>query len=501
MDRTFGAMYGPVLTARLQDAVTSQTNTNPTLNGQPFSALFDDKATARLHGALVAQGVKLEAPRDPTLSGQPFNTVYGDKEQARLASAVAAMQPVHAPQEDAAVEPVTITEDLQRDYADILLGDASAKLKQALADLRQAVADAQQASKVIPPELQIAVAQLMGHENAQGLEVAISATGEVSVSPVFPVHLDTDGLLAAMVAVCGGQANKVILTEDITARWLADSPDADADAETRTYRALRKMGTGRKALVRMCGGGRWIVTQRGLNHAGAGPANAATIEWLEDRWPEVWDRCNRALPKYLSRSADMGLLQTHLQQFALTLLRRDSIGKRRDKGKKDPSLAQVQGWALNSAITDIRSWGRDAATRATRGALTERGFTQRDEQVFDAEIPFRDSFLSAPDNTVIRTEEGADVYYGGDMRQDAETQEFLNNAMGIIEAAISKHMANPDRYNQVAHLLVDGYRIKDIAEVQGVSAARVTAMRKTIMSRIKKAGALDQLGLKLPTPT
>jgi len=299
-------------------------------------------------------------------------------------------------------------------------------------------------------------------------------------------------VLAALAALSGGKARVVVHLAAIAAACPAYTA-ADVEACLRT---LRAQGTKGARLVCHCGGGRWFVLPCGLAAAGIGPANAPTVAYLNENWNAIRERFMRVAPRRLRRSKDMQLIEDHLQQFAMTLLRRDTIGKRAAKGKKLPALGQVVAWGIHNSVTDIRTWGTDAVTRATRGALTEHGYAERQTKVFDAEVPFRDSFHSTPEATVYHTEEGHDDYYGGDARVDAVTDLFISEAMDIIEVAITNTLSNAPRYQKIARMLVhDGARVTDVAHAEDISVARATVLRQQLAAALHGAGVCDELGI------
>ena len=373
--------------------------------------------------------------------------------------------------------------------------DVQEALHLARQNMASVTALAQQTANDASPVLHAAISRHLGNPDAAGMHVKVTPSGNITITPIVPTQEVLLDLLTTMLAVAKDRCDVVIQESAITTAWMVAHPDSTPAICSAYLRILRKRGDKGKRWVRPCGGGRWVVCKSGQHAANGGPENSATIAFLESQWPAIWNRCMRAFPRKLRRSSDMQLIGDHLQQYAVVLLQRDTIGKRAKKGEALPRPAQVSGWAFNNAVTEIRSWGTDASTRSSRGALTGKGYACQGV-MYDQDIPFRETFLQNP-QVILQGDDGVrEDYIGGDAREDMETRIFLEQAMGIIEAALAKTMANPARYIKIARMLVnDDARVTDIANDGGISVARATILRQTIAKKLHAYGVTETLAI------
>jgi hypothetical protein len=76
--------------------------------------------------------------------------------------------------------------------------------------------------------------------------------------------------------------------------------------------------------------------------------------------------CHKLVP-----SDRMGLVEDHVQGFLTNLIAADRLASPKGEGREVNHQA-LQVWAYQSACTELRRWGADASTRASRGAKTSR---------------------------------------------------------------------------------------------------------------------------------
>ena len=104
------------------------------------------------------------------------------------------------------------------------------------------------------------------------------------------------------------------------------------------------------------------ATQRVMN---------ATAQWLAQNAKEVYKTLVGHLNSKMQRSGELKVVDDHVQEFLARLIDDDRLAPLLTTGET-PKLAVLRVWAYQSACTELRRWGVDAALRATRNAKTSR---------------------------------------------------------------------------------------------------------------------------------
>lgn len=97
----------------------------------------------------------------------------------------------------------------------------------------------------------------------------------------------------------------------------------------------------------------------------------ATSRWLSLHAKAVYDSLAKHLNAKMQRSGELNLLEDHIQEFLARLVRKDTLAPFLASGET-PKLASLRVWVYQSACTELRRMGVDAAMRASRNAKTSR---------------------------------------------------------------------------------------------------------------------------------
>lgn len=95
-----------------------------------------------------------------------------------------------------------------------------------------------------------------------------------------------------------------------------------------------------------------------------------TARWLCAN-PSVRSVLVKHLSHKLVPSDQMGLIEEHVQGFLVRLIEADRLASHMGEGR-EVNIKALQVWAYQSACTELRRWGADPSTRASRGAKTSR---------------------------------------------------------------------------------------------------------------------------------
>ena len=226
--------------------------------------------------------------------------------------------------------------------------------------------------------------------------------------------------------------------------------------------------------------GLWGLTEAGVARARllTGGRNL-TAEFLDRRLKatggadgSLMGLLRASVTKRLPRSASAGLVDEHLHNWFVRFIGRDSLRERLLRGQAVPDTL-LATYAVRSGFTDIRKMGTDPVCRELYGARTER---EREAQ------QRKRAPLSRED--VTWKQEGSHLVVG-DFRdtdtQDA-SQEFLDTVefetlWANVERAVRtrKPKAWP-RYLEVLRMRFEGFTVKEIAGVEGVSRYRASSI-------------------------
>ena len=103
-----------------------------------------------------------------------------------------------------------------------------------------------------------------------------------------------------------------------------------------------------------------------------------TAKWLAEHHKVVYATLVSHIASKMQRSRELGVVEDHVQEFLTKLVKDDRLAEHLGQGN-NPKLSVLRVWAYQSACTELRRWGTDAALRATRNARTAREVEQGKE--------------------------------------------------------------------------------------------------------------------------
>lgn len=245
----------------------------------------------------------------------------------------------------------------------------------------------------------------------------------------------------------------------------------------------------------------WGLTESGAQAAKRlnGPRKAekgranTTARFLEKRLREtggingnLWSAIRGALRSRLPASATSGMVEDHIQNCWAKLIRLDSFQKRLAEGENITD-SHIITYAMRTAFTDLRDMGTEPVCREMYGARTEQ---ERKKGVHKIP-PSKDARVSW------QKDEDDDTGTWKDIADEAhlEDQVLFEELRLSVEAAIrTKKSRADDRYIKIVGNLLDGYTVKEIAQMEGVSPYRAAGIIAEARRCLREAAQEGLLG-------
>jgi hypothetical protein len=252
--------------------------------------------------------------------------------------------------------------------------------------------------------------------------------------------------------------------------------------------------------------GMWGLTDLGVAEAKKlKPKPNQTARWLNEHLtPERGKgesdlmRIVRAtVSRKCRKSADLGIVEDHIQQYFMRLIHRNGLRKKLEAGQKI-TYTHIASYAVNSAITDIRDASTNPVTREAMGARTSQ-----ERAVYATQATLNVHVIKAKrsgllEETKARREAVGDGRSGlyeiedqGAMSADALT-ERLNFEKIWSRLATVMRKAKPnagDRYVGILKMqLVEGLSVKEIAAAEKVSHHRAATMLQEARRAVRSVG-------------
>ncbi len=96
-----------------------------------------------------------------------------------------------------------------------------------------------------------------------------------------------------------------------------------------------------------------------------------TGRWLGDNWARVYPHLRRAVSRKMLASVNAGLVDEHISQFLVKMIKNNSLAKFLDAGM-EVKLSVLAVWVQQVSLSDAKTWTTDASTRETRGCHAGR---------------------------------------------------------------------------------------------------------------------------------
>lgn len=232
---------------------------------------------------------------------------------------------------------------------------------------------------------------------------------------------------------------------------------------------------------------------------------SVTVFWLNGVLGEFYPMMERHLSAKYPRSRQFNEILDLVNEYLTNLMARDGLRKRITAGKH-PSASQLCHWACRQACSQFRNEGKDAHTRAFKGALTERD--RRHIQSMSEGGPqdlLADTMIVVDTSPIYlqADSEGRQAIHasrgtqnaplmdicGGDLEDEVSERLAKEYGFKVIERVIRRHKRGaPDRYVKLARAyMLEGSDINDIAKSEGVSRNRAASLVATIRGVLVKA--------------
>ena len=212
----------------------------------------------------------------------------------------------------------------------------------------------------------------------------------------------------------------------------------------------------------------WALTLEGLPeaveyHARFDPTRNITTAWFcRNLTPAMLDRMifhiGRKCPKSAAVREEKDLVDTYLEKFMV----RDGLRKYLIQGK-NITQSSIQMWAHRSALTQFRDRGRDALTRTTMGARTERDLAGDPVAVFSTggDAPTALYLVEGAEGEDLSPNGGsggsAPLMDVADMEADTSASASMNEVLDKLKHALRKRKgANPEKFANLLSFMVGG---------------------------------------------
>ena len=212
----------------------------------------------------------------------------------------------------------------------------------------------------------------------------------------------------------------------------------------------------------------------------------ATAQWLAKNWASLRPKLIAHLENKLRTSRAINVIEDHVQEFVVKLIRGDVLAEHLASGKKVlDSVLRV--WVFQAACTEFRGWGTDASLRETRGALTarERAGVHMAVQSSD---PAKE--VCSPRDIGDPSETTRDLYDPSE--GSAETWLLLRERVETHRRTIQKAVpaGSAERYMTVVDAILSGMPRRELASHTGIEPHRINAMfsrMREIITRSSRA--------------
>lgn len=237
----------------------------------------------------------------------------------------------------------------------------------------------------------------------------------------------------------------------------------------------------------------------GVKDDGTSSGGNATAQFLDKRLAETGGiggklyalMCAAVISK-LPLSATIGIVEDHVQNCLLNLIRRNALKGRLANGVRitDSHLAT---YAVRTGFTDIRKDGTEPVCREMYGARTER---ERAKQVKLG--PLNDERLSwskAEDGSfTISDVADAESQDGATVEAHLAFDDMWENIRAVVREKKPKVW---ERYVKILFHVANGWSIKEIATAEGVSRHRAASLVNTARRCVREGRAEDLLSAVL----
>lgn len=222
-------------------------------------------------------------------------------------------------------------------------------------------------------------------------------------------------------------------------------------------------------------------------HEHFSPRSNVTAMWIEGQ-------CRKGLIEDLEfrvqNTAELrleslsGQVRDHIHSFLMVSIRRDAFRSWLLRGDP-PKRSQLANWAKRKAINEYRRRGKDALGREMYGARTVSERKSGEDT--------QDSIHPSVYTLIQHQDEGSDTVEPPTIK-DPLTAEILEHSVQgsvgmsrVIDAIRRTKSRNPDRFEDLFLLMVDGYSTEEIGEYFDVSLNRAGNLMASLRQALRQA--------------
>lgn len=341
---------------------------------------------------------------------------------------------------------------------------------------------------------------------------------ECTSTPISAPDVDTEHrirprtfvvpMLRAMGKLSGHTLNSMNRHEAVRATLIEAGYDPDnlppnwaalsSNGQPMILESLRSLARSMKTLIARTKRNTWALTLVGLQRAAkyngvplptivepepvpvpTGPN--LTSQWLAEHLTppkgeqdsELMLILKGALTKHMPISARRGIIEDHIQNFMVRVIRRDSFAAMLQAG--EPMLySKVASYCVNSSRSDARDMGTDPVCREMLGARTDKERRQPPPPE-PPEVTVHMSYGWSDPTTMM-----------SDPNQDFEA------VWNRLEDAVMERRPRAWKlYAPVLRLKAEGFSAQEIAEQQGTTRSHITKMIASGRQVLKEAGVIE----------
>ena len=209
------------------------------------------------------------------------------------------------------------------------------------------------------------------------------------------------------------------------------------------------------------------------------PATNRTAEWMKAHGKLAFESITKFLNGKMVRSKELGVVEDHIQTLFTRLIERDTLSQFLAEGRT-VKMSVLRVWAYQSACTELRRWGVDAALRATRNAKTSREVQQgvgfRQIQSPNAARQVTRNRQHSTQNGTMNLAPNFDLY--DPSAPSPEESASRNSRVDEVRRALVR-MGQPHLVPVVDGLL-EGRSLTEIQETYGVTRDQITKVLQGI---------------------
>ena len=267
--------------------------------------------------------------------------------------------------------------------------------------------------------------------------------------------------------------------------------DLASNGQPQIMEALRSLARSMSTLITRNQRNTWSLTRAGLDRAAE--YNGVVLTLVEDPIPapkkqgpnltsqwltkhltpirgeadsKLMTLLKGALTRHMRISVDRGLVEDHIQNFMIRVIRRDSFAATLAAGEELP-YTKVASYCVNSSRSDVRDMGTDPVCREMMGARTDKERRQHDTE---------ESAVTAQPANKGHYDTDGNVKAPAAVVTPVVAPDF-ETVWRRVEETASAHRPHAWKlYAPILQLKAEGFSIQEIATQKGITRKRASKM-------------------------